>query len=143
MSQNHLTLFGRKDPLVTLPRLCLVPPITCQGSKHVKPRSAISSHQDRIDKIDYSQVQPRSRGGRLGPQWGWLPAVTAAGGGTLWVAGFFFNRIRALPGHLSQDLHKSIYSSKPTSSCRHSQSICSKLFSEDFGRKKFFGCTGI
>ena len=67
----------------------------------------MSSSKVRIDKIDYSQAQPWSGGGRPEPQRGRLPAVTAAGGCTLWAAGFFFRRITALSGHLNQDLHKS------------------------------------
>ena len=45
-------------------------PKACQGSKHVKPRLILSSNKVRIDKIDYSQPQPRSGGGRLGLQGG-------------------------------------------------------------------------
>ena len=55
------------------------------------------------------------------------------------MAGSFFSRITALPGRLNQDLHKSTCSSKPAryhfGSCWLSQSICTKLYSEDFGRK--------
>ena len=36
-------------------------------------------------------------GGELGPQRRWLPAVKAAGGDTLWVAGSLFNSKPALP----------------------------------------------
>ena len=74
----------------------------------------------RETEIVTSYSSQESDRGRLGPQRGRLPAVTAAGGGSLWVAGSFINPIVPLPDATRQGNYKtiSIYAWKPTSSTR-------------------------